>query len=48
MRSPDVTEQMKSRAIEVWVSTPEELAAYYQKEVLRWASVVKTSFIKAE
>ena len=48
MRSPDVTEQMKSRAIEVWVSTPEELAAYYQKEVLRWASVVKTSLIKAE
>lgn len=48
MRSPDVTEQMKSRAIEVWVSTPEELAAYYQKEVLRWASVVKTSHIKAE
>ena len=48
MKSPDVTEQMKSRAIEVWVSTPEELAAYYQKEVLRWASVVKTSFIKAE
>jgi tripartite-type tricarboxylate transporter receptor subunit TctC len=48
MKSPDVTEQMKSRAIEVWVSTPEELAAYYQKEVLRWASVVKTSQIKAE
>jgi len=48
MKSPDVTEQMKSRAIEVWVSTPEELAAYYQKEVLRWASVVKTSLIKAE
>lgn len=48
MRSPDVTEQMKSRAIEVWVSTPEELAAYYQKEVLRWATVVKTSQIKAE
>lgn len=48
MKSPDVTEQMKSRAIEVWVSTPEELAAYYQKEVLRWASVVKTSHIKAE
>lgn len=48
MKSPDVTEQMKSRAIEVWVSTPEELAAYYQKEVLRWATVVKTSQIKAE
>ena len=47
-KSPDVTEQMKSRAIEVWVSTPEELAAYYQKEVLRWASVVKTSHLKAE
>ena len=48
MKSPDVVEQMKSRAIEVWVSTPEELAAYYQKEVLRWANVVKTSHIKAE
>jgi tripartite-type tricarboxylate transporter receptor subunit TctC len=48
MKSPDVTEQMKSRAIEVWISTPEELAAYYQKEVVRWANVVKTSHITAE
>ncbi len=48
MKSPDVLEQMKSRAIEVWVSTPEELTAYYQKEVARWANVVKTSHIKAE
>ena len=48
MKSPDVSEQMKSRAIEVWISTPEELAAYYQKEVVRWANVVKTSNIKSE
>ncbi len=48
MKSPDVTEQMQSRAIEVWLSTPEELAQYYQKEVVRWANVVKTSQIKAE
>jgi hypothetical protein len=48
MKSPDVAEQMKSRAIEVWISTPEELAQYYQKEVVRWANVVKTSQIKAE
>ena len=48
MKAPDVTEQMKSRAIEVWISTPEELAQYYQKEVARWANVVKTSHIKAE
>ena len=48
MKSPDVTEQMKSRAIEVWISTPEELADYYRKEVTRWANVVKTAHIKAE
>jgi tripartite-type tricarboxylate transporter receptor subunit TctC len=48
MKSPDVSEQMQSRAIEVWLSTPEELAQYYQKEVVRWANVVKTSQIKAE
>ena len=48
MKSPDVTEQMQSRAIEVWLSTPEELAQYYQKEVVRWANVVKTSQIKTE
>jgi tripartite-type tricarboxylate transporter receptor subunit TctC len=48
MKSPDVVEQMKSRAIETWISTPEELAQYYQKEVVRWAGVVKTSHIKAE
>jgi len=48
MKAPDVTEQMKSRAIEVWISTPEELADYYRKEVTRWANVVKTSHIKAE
>ena len=28
--------------------TPEQLAAYYQKEVVRWANVVKTSNIKSE
>lgn len=48
MKSPDIVEQMKSRAIEIWLSTPEELAAYYQKEVVRWANVVKTSNIKSE
>jgi tripartite-type tricarboxylate transporter receptor subunit TctC len=48
MKAPDVTEQMKSRAIEVWISTPEELADYYRKEVTRWANVVKTAHIKAE
>ena len=48
MKSPDVVDQMKSRAIEIWISTPEELAAYYRKEVVRWAAVVKTSHIRAE
>jgi tripartite-type tricarboxylate transporter receptor subunit TctC len=48
MKSPDVAEQMNSRAIETWLGTPEELAAYYQKEVVRWAGVVKTSNIKSE
>lgn len=48
MKSPEVVEQMKSRAIETWIGTPEELAAYYQKEVVRWASVVRTSHIKAD
>jgi tripartite-type tricarboxylate transporter receptor subunit TctC len=48
MKSPDVVEQLKSRAIEIWISTPDELAQYYQKEVVRWAGVVKTSHIKAE
>lgn len=48
MKQPDVVEQMKSRAIEIWVSSPEELAAYYRKEVTRWAGVVKAANIKAE
>lgn len=48
MKSPDVVGQMQSRAIEIWTSTPEELAQYYQKEVVRWADVVKTSHIRAE
>ena len=48
MKQPDVLDQMKSRAIEIWVSTPDELAAYYRKEVTRWAGVVKAANIKAE
>ena len=48
MKQPDVVEQMKSRAIEIWVSTPDELAAYYRKEVTRWAGVVKAANIKSE
>ena len=39
---------LKNADVFITDRTPEELAAYYQKEVLRWASVVKTSQIKAE
>jgi tripartite-type tricarboxylate transporter receptor subunit TctC len=45
---PDVAEKLKSLGLEPWISTPEELAAYQQKEITKWAKVVKDSGAKAD
>jgi tripartite-type tricarboxylate transporter receptor subunit TctC len=45
---PDVAEKLKSLGLEPWISTPEELAAYQQKEIAKWAKVVKDSGAKAD
>jgi len=45
---PDVVDKLKALGLEPWVTTPEELAAYQQKEIAKWAKVVKDSGAKAD
>jgi tripartite-type tricarboxylate transporter receptor subunit TctC len=45
---PDVVDKLKALGLEPWVTTPEELAAYQQKEIAKWAKVVKDSGARAD
>jgi tripartite-type tricarboxylate transporter receptor subunit TctC len=45
---PDVQEKMKTLGLDAILSTPEELTAYQQVEIRKWAKVVKDSGAKAE
>ncbi len=45
---PDVVDKLKALGLQPWLTTPEELAAYQQKEIAKWAKVVKDSGAKAD
>jgi tripartite-type tricarboxylate transporter receptor subunit TctC len=45
---PDVVDKLKTLGLEPWLTTPEELAAYQQKEIAKWAKVVRDSGAKAD
>ena len=45
---PDVVDKLKALGLEPWLTTPEELAAYQQKEIAKWAKVIKAGNIKID
>jgi tripartite-type tricarboxylate transporter receptor subunit TctC len=45
---PDVAEKLKTLGLEPWLSTPEELASYQAREIVKWAKVVKDSGARAD
>ncbi len=45
---PDVADKLRVLGLEPWLSTPEELAAYQAREIVKWAKIVKDSGAKAD
>ena len=45
---PEVVDKLKGLGLEPWLSSPDELAAYQAKEIVKWDKVVKDSGAKAD
>jgi len=45
---PDLQERLAGQGFEVRTSTPEQLGAYIQSEISKWAPIVKESGAKPE
>jgi len=48
LRLPDVRERLAADGAEIVASTPEEFSAYIEKEIPKWANVVKASGIQLQ
>lgn len=48
IRSPDVSERLRSQGIDPIASTPEAFESFYDAEVEKWAKVVKEAKVKVE
>src|SRR5205085_12085520 len=47
-RAPEVTKRFREEGTEVIASSPAEFAAHIQRELARWAKVVKENHIEAQ
>jgi tripartite-type tricarboxylate transporter receptor subunit TctC len=48
LESPEVQERLSGQGFEVRTSSPEQLGAYIQSEISKWAPIVKESGVKPE
>ncbi|HZO02023.1 MAG TPA: tripartite tricarboxylate transporter substrate binding protein [Burkholderiales bacterium] len=48
MHSPELTEKLAATGTEPLTSTPEEFAAYIQREIAKWGDVVRKAGVKAD
>jgi tripartite-type tricarboxylate transporter receptor subunit TctC len=48
MNQPEVSERLQSQGLTIETGSPQDLARYVEREIARWAKVVKEAGIKAE
>ena len=48
MHAPDLKERLAAMATEPLTSTPEEFAAYLNREIAKWGDVVRKAGLKAD
>jgi tripartite-type tricarboxylate transporter receptor subunit TctC len=48
MHAPELKEKLTATGTEPLTSTPDEFAAYIQKEIAKWGDVIRKAGVKAD